>query len=75
MARKKRTKAIDRSSTSRIVVKDTPANRRKYDPRRVDFSGRDTKNGRKVRPKKIRKGKRGGEYVLVNGKRVYLPKK
>lgn len=76
MARQtKRIRKIDRAQTNSIVIPNTKKNRRRFDPRRVDFQGKDTKTGTKGRALKVRKGRRGGFYVIKNGQRRYLKQK
>lgn len=71
----KKALTTDKALKNRIVIEDTPSNRKRFNSRYVDFSGRDTKNGVKLTPQKIHEGDRGGFFVIKAGKKVYLEKR
>lgn len=62
----------DKTTNAKIIL---PANlKNKYSKSRYDFVGIDTKTGTNPKISKIKKGVRGGTFVIKNGKKHYLRK-
>lgn len=60
----------DRRRTAKATIRNKY--RGEADRKNVDFSGYDTKNRVYAKTRKVRKGPRGGKYVMVNRKRRYI---